>query len=156
MARLVLLFILIPVIELALLIEIGKRMGLLPTLTLIVVTGIVGAALARQQGLEVLERLRSELGGGTLPTDALVDGALVLMAGAVLLTPGVLTDLFGFLCLIPATRRVIRAGLKRWLGTFAAKGNFRFTPPSGGPSVGTSSPGMKDGMKNVTPEEERE
>lgn len=141
-------------VELALLIEIGKRIGLLPTLALIVVTGIVGAALARQQGLEVLERLRGELGRGTLPTDALVDGALVLMAGAVLLTPGVLTDLFGFLCLIPASRKYIRAGLTRWLGRLARQGNVRFTTPMGRPPWGGGTEEAREGMKNVTPEEE--
>ncbi len=152
MARLLLLFILVPVIELALLIEIGKRVGLLPTLGLIVVTGIAGAALARQQGLGILERLRSEMGRGALPTDTLVDGALVLMAAAVLLTPGVLTDAFGFLCLIPASRKIIRKGLKRWLGSLARRGNFRFSTFPQGPSRREGF----DGMKNVTPADGQE
>ena len=152
MARLLLLFILVPVLELALLIEIGRRVGLLPTLALIVVTGIAGAALARQQGLGILERLRSELGRGTVPTDALVDGALVLAAAAVLLTPGVLTDIAGFLCLIPGSRRIIRGWLKRWLGALARRGSLRFTTFSGGAPADPPS----EGMKNVTPKEERE
>lgn len=106
-----LLFIIIPAVELVLLIEIGKHIGTLPTIGLIVATGLIGATLARIQGLAVLARLRSDVGAGRLPGDALIDGALILVAGALLVTPGVLTDAVGFLLLIPPTR----AGLKRYL-----------------------------------------
>ncbi len=104
MGRLVLLFVGIPAIELMLLIEIGSRFGTLHTLALIGVTGVVGAALARHQGLRVLGEVQAEVGAGRLPAGSLVDGAIILVAGALLMTPGILTDAFGFLCLVPAVR----------------------------------------------------
>jgi UPF0716 protein FxsA len=113
MSRLLLLFIAVPAVELALLIELGRQIGTLGTLAIIVVTGAVGAALARQQGLRVLRDLQSEMGAGSLPADALIDGAIILLAGALLITPGILTDVFGFLCLVPATRALGRRALRR-------------------------------------------
>ena len=113
MGKLLLLFIVVPAVELALLIEIGKRIGSMRTLALIVITGIVGASLAKWQGLNVLKRLREESAQGILPAESLLDGVFILVAGALLITPGVLTDIFGFLCLIPAFRRI----LKRYLWT---------------------------------------
>ena len=109
MFYLLLLFVVLPAVELVLLIEVGKAIGTLQTLGLIVATGIIGAALARHQGMSVLSRLRGEVGAGRLPADALMDGVLILVAGAFLVTPGVLTDAVGFLLLIPLTRM----GLKR-------------------------------------------
>ena len=111
MARLALLFILVPAGELALLIEVGGRIGVVPTVAVIVATGILGAALARAQGLSVLLAVQRDLAEGRLPTVSLVDGAIVLVSGALLLTPGFLTDVVGFLGLVPA----VRAGLRRWL-----------------------------------------
>ncbi len=106
--RLLLLFTTVPLIELALLIEIGRRMGLAVTIALVVVTGVLGAWLAKSQGLAALERLQRELREGRLPTEALLDGLMIFVAGAVLLTPGLLTDLFGFFLLTPAGRGVVR------------------------------------------------
>ena len=113
MGRLLLLFIALPVVELFLLIEVGQRIGTLTTVVLIIGTGIVGASLARQQGLSTLARLRKDLREGRSPAEPLVDGALILVAAAVLVTPGVLTDLFGFLCLIPFCRRLLKHYLER-------------------------------------------
>jgi len=106
-----LLFILVPAVELVLLIEVGKAIGTLAALGLIVATGVLGATLARHQGLAVVARLRSDLDEGRLPADAMLDGVMILVAAAFLVTPGVLTDGVGFLLLIPLTR----AGLKRYL-----------------------------------------
>ncbi len=108
-----LLFIIVPAVELVLLIEVGKHIGTLPTLGLIVATGLIGATLARHQGLAVLSRLRTEVGAGHLPGDTLIDGALILVAGALLVTPGVLTDAVGFLLLIPLTRTGLKRHLKK-------------------------------------------
>jgi UPF0716 protein FxsA len=117
MAWLILLFILVPAVELGLLIELGSRVGTLATLGLIVVTGVVGAALARHQGFQVLRRVQAELGEGRLPAGPLVDGVIILLAGALLLTPGLLTDVLGFLFLMPGFRgivkRMLREGLAR-------------------------------------------
>jgi UPF0716 protein FxsA len=119
--RLLLLFTAVPLIELALLLEIGKRAGLAATLALVLGTGFLGAYLARREGLRTLTRVREEMAAGRLPADALLDGLLILIAGAVLLTPGLLTDLTGFVLLIPASRRAIRrrvaARMRRGLET---------------------------------------
>ena len=115
MGRLLLLFIALPAIELALLIEIGQRIGTLETLGLIVVTGIVGASMARSQGLRVIANVQKQLGRGEMPADSLVDGLMILIASALLVTPGILTDAFGFLCLVPAFRsRVKREVIRRF------------------------------------------
>jgi UPF0716 protein FxsA len=108
MPILLLLFIVLPAAELMLLIEIGTRIGTVPTLALIVVTGILGASLARWQGMGVLRKITAQTQQGQLPASHLVDGLLILLAGAVLLTPGVITDLVGFLCLVPVTRNWIK------------------------------------------------
>ena len=106
--RLLLLFTAIPLIELAILVEIGSRVGLAATIALVVFTGVLGAWLAKNQGLRTLRRLQRELQQGRMPTDALLDGLMILIAGAVLLTPGLLTDLFGFTLLVPASREAVR------------------------------------------------
>ena len=113
MGRLLLLFIALPSAELALLIEIGRRIGTLETIGLIVVTGVVGAAMARSQGLRVLSRLREEMSAGQMPADSLLDGVMILVASALLVTPGVLTDAFGFLCLVPGFRDLMKRGIVR-------------------------------------------
>lgn len=137
MGRLLALFVLLPALELVLLIGIGRRIGLLATLVLIVATGLVGAALVRRQGLGVLERLRSETRAGNLPADPLIDGAFLVVAGALLVTPGVLTDAFGFALLVPRFRLLLRAALRRRLERAVAEGRLRvhtagadpFAPP---------------------------
>ena len=113
MGRLLLLFIVLPAVELGLLIELGRRIGTLETLALIVVTGIVGASMARSQGLSLLSRVRKQIAAGEMPADSLVDGLMILIASALLVTPGVFTDAFGFLCLIPAFRTLLKRELAR-------------------------------------------
>lgn len=99
----------VPIIEIAVFIEIGGRIGLGLTLVLIVATALVGAALLRQQGLATLSRARATLDRGELPVQELLDGVCLLVAGAFLLTPGFVTDLAGALLLIPAVRRMLQA-----------------------------------------------
>ena len=106
--RLFLLFTAVPLVELYLLIRIGRVIGVVPTIAIVVVTGALGAALARHQGLGVLRRLQEDLVAGRPPTGALVDGLLILVAAAMLLTPGLITDAVGFLLLVPAGRKVVR------------------------------------------------
>jgi len=113
MGRLLILFVLVPALELALLIELGSRIGTVATLGIIAATGVLGATLARRQGLEVLQRLQHETAAGRLPADPLIDAAFLLVAGALLVTPGVLTDAVGFLCLVPAFRAIVRRELRR-------------------------------------------
>jgi UPF0716 protein FxsA len=116
--RLLLLFTVVPLVELYLLISIGGRLGVAPTIAIVIATGVLGAWLARWQGLSVLKRIGEDMESGRLPTDALIDGLLVLVAGAVLLTPGFLTDACGFLLLIPPARTAIR---KRVATAFAGR-----------------------------------
>lgn len=100
-------------IELVLLLKVGSKIGLLPTIVVIVVTGIIGAALTRRQGMQTLAKYQEALGQGRIPHEELIDGLLILIAGAVLLTPGFLTDAAGFLLLIPRVRQLIRSRLSR-------------------------------------------
>jgi UPF0716 protein FxsA len=125
MARLLLAFILVPIVELALLIELGRHVGLAATLGLIVVTGTVGAWLARRQGLGVLRRMREETAAGTLPAEAVVDGVIIVAAGALLLTPGLLTDAVGFACLVPASRRWLKSTFRRRFEAAVRQGRVR-------------------------------
>lgn len=107
LARLLLLFTVVPFLELMLLIWIGERIGLLPTVALVLATGVAGAALARHQGLATWSRFQAALSAGHLPGRELLEGLLVLLAGAFLVTPGVVTDALGFLLLVPFARRLI-------------------------------------------------
>ncbi len=125
MGRLLLLFIVLPASELALLIEIGRRIGTLETIALIVVTGVAGAALARRQGLRVLSRVREEMSAGQMPADSLLDAAIILVASALLVTPGVLTDAVGFLCLVPGTRSLVKRGIVRWIRRAIEEGRLQ-------------------------------
>ncbi len=111
MGWLLLLFVALPAVELALLIEIGSRIGTLETIGLIVVTGVVGASLARSQGLRVLRRVQGEIAAGEMPADSLIDAVMILIAAALLVTPGVLTDAFGLLCLVPGFRALVKREL---------------------------------------------
>lgn len=114
--RLLFLFTLVPVVELALLIEVGSYFGVLPTVVLVVGTGAVGAALARWQGMQALARLQGALRQGTFPGEEIFNGVLILGGGLLLLTPGLITDLFGFAALVPGSRNLIKAYLKRAVG----------------------------------------
>ncbi len=112
MGKLLVLFILIPAVELMLLIELGGLIGTLLTIGIIVLTGVAGASLARWQGLSVLRQVQREIANGQLPAGALVDGVIILIAGALLMTPGFLTDTAGFLLLVPGVRRVVKRALR--------------------------------------------
>ena len=120
-------FIVIPVVEFALLIEIGSRLGTLPTLLLIFGTGVVGAYLARLEGLRILYRIQLDLQRGTMPAEQLFDGVLVLIAGIVLLTPGLLTDVAGLLLLFPLSRYPIKAFIKRKAQSWVANSQVRIS-----------------------------
>ncbi len=112
--RLLLLFTLVPLIELTLLIEIGQKIGLWNTIAIVVLTGFIGAALARSEGFGIISRIQSELASGQLPGDSLIDGALVLAGALLLLTPGLITDAFGFALLLPFSRAFVKIYLKKY------------------------------------------
>ena len=97
--KIFILFITVPVQEIAILIDIGSYFGLGPTILLIVFTGALGAYLAKKEGLKTFFAIQNKLNAGEIPTEELIDGVIILAAGLVLLTPGIITDTFGFLLL---------------------------------------------------------
>jgi UPF0716 protein FxsA len=111
--KLFLLFTLIPVVELALLVEVGGHIGVAPTIAIVLATGAVGAWLARAQGLQALQRLQQALLAAQFPGDEIFDGVIILAGGLLLLTPGFLTDILGFCALIPGTRHLLKTLVKR-------------------------------------------
>ncbi|MBW2065083.1 MAG: FxsA family protein [Deltaproteobacteria bacterium] len=114
--KLLLLFTLIPFLEIYLLIEAGRYLGALNTVALVFITGLLGAYLARLQGLSTMNKVRQALERGEIPANELLDALLILLAGIVLITPGLLTDFIGILLLIPQSR----SRFKHWLrGKFA-------------------------------------
>jgi len=113
--RLVLLFVLTPLVELAILVYLGTIIGALYTVLIVVATGILGAVMARRQGLATLSRIRSSIERGIIPSNELFHGALILAGGLLLLTPGIITDIVGFAVLIPQTRRIIGRWLRSWI-----------------------------------------
>lgn len=116
--KLLILFIGVPLLELIVLIEVGKLLGTLATVGLIFITGVIGVFLAKTQGFFVVRNIQLALSRGEMPGSQLLDGLFVLAGGLVLLTPGLLTDIFGFACLIPVTRSFLKGVLlnriKHW------------------------------------------
>ena len=104
-------FLIVPLVELALLLTVGARIGVGATLAIIVSTAIIGASLTRREGLKTWWRFQDKLATGVFPNEELLDGLMILIAGALLLTPGFLTDAVGFILLVPGSRR----GVKGWL-----------------------------------------
>jgi UPF0716 protein FxsA len=101
-------FILVPIAELAVIIAVGDVLGLLPTLVLLLAVSLAGAWLAKREGLAAWRRFQLALAEGRVPTNEVADGAMILLAGALLLTPGFLTDVVGVLLLLPPTRALAR------------------------------------------------
>ena len=110
---LLLLFIVVPIVELAIIIKVGSSMGVLTTVVLLVAVSVVGAWLVKFQGLGVMRRISEQLSRGEMPTTELVNGGMILFAGALMLTPGFLTDAVGLALLLPPVRAVVRPVLAR-------------------------------------------
>ena len=123
-----LLFLLVPLVEIYFLIKVGDVIGAIPTVALVVFTALLGAMLLRFQGFSTLQRTRISLAQGRLPALEMFEGVLLLFAGALLLTPGFVTDAIGFAFLIPPLRKII---IRWFLSKFELPG-----PPSGGPGGG--------------------
>ncbi len=138
LARLALLFVVVPLLELILLVQVGQVVGLPATILLVLATGLAGAALARREGLRTLTALQGELARGALPGQSLLDGLAVLVGGAFLLTPGILTDVAGFLLLLPPSRRWVQRWVRRQIEKGLEEGSLR---------VMTSGPVGFDGSK---------
>ncbi len=110
---LIVLFIALPVLELALLFKLHGLVGFVPTVGLVLLTGVAGAMLVRRQGISILFAIQREMAEGRLPAPQMIDGVMILLAGALLVTPGLVTDSVGFALLIPRLRTRIRLWLKR-------------------------------------------
>ncbi len=117
-----LLFLVVPFAELFLILQVGRAIGALNTIAVLVVVSVVGAWLVRREGLGVLRRARRRLDAGAVPGRELVDGVLILFAGALLLTPGFLTDFLGVALLVPPVRAAIRGAVSRSLQRRASLG----------------------------------
>ena len=109
--KLLVLFVSVPLIEIAILVKLGESLGFWTTMGIVLITGVVGATLAKMEGLRVYNKIQRELQAGQMPSEGLIDGLMILVAGVVLMTPGFFTDAFGLLLLIPWSR----AAIKNWL-----------------------------------------
>lgn len=112
---LIVLFVTVPLLELYLLIHVGGLIGIIPTIGICIATAVIGAALMRYQGLQTLIRVQAKLSQGELPAIDMLEGAILLLCGFLLLTPGFFTDAIGFLCLVPKLRRVIATGILKYM-----------------------------------------
>jgi len=122
LSYLIALFIALPIVELALLFELHGVVGFSPTVLLVLFTGIVGAALVRRQGLATFLKIQQEMSIGNVPAPQMMDGIMILVSGALLVTPGMITDGVGFLLLIPFIREKIRFWLRKKLEEKARSG----------------------------------
>lgn len=138
--RLFLLFVTVPVLELFIFLVLGQRIGIGATFAIILLTGFLGAYLAKSQGLKALARYQESLAQGRLPHEAIIDSLLILVAGVLLLTPGFLTDGIGFALLAPSVRDVIRGRLEKSLKErITVAGQDMGMPGRKGGSAGNSS-----------------
>jgi UPF0716 protein FxsA len=122
--KLIAAIIFVPILEIFVLIKAGETIGVLPTVALVIATGVAGAYLAKTQGFEVLKNIQQDLAAGRLPGDTLLDGALVLAGSIFLLTPGLCTDLLGFCLLLPAPRRIVKTFIRPRLQQMVDEGRF--------------------------------
>ena len=129
-------FTVVPFIELYLLLAIGREVGFWPTVGMVLATGLIGALLAKKEGLRVLRRWQESLARGRMPEEGLLGGLLVLVGGVLLVAPGVLTDITGLLLLFPPTRKVVAAVVRRRLERGMAEGTVRVTTSRSGPFAG--------------------
>ena len=119
------LFIILPLVEIYLFIQIGGFIGALATVTCVVLTALLGVSLLRAQGFQTMAKFQEQIAMGELPAETMLEGVALLIGGALLLTPGFLTDALGLLCLLPFTRRAIIRGLLSGLSVRSFAGSVR-------------------------------
>jgi UPF0716 protein FxsA len=125
MRYILLLLILIPAADIGVLLLSGKTIGVLPTITCIILTGVIGAYLAKKEGLETIRKAQQQLRNGHIPGEAVLDGICILVGGTMLITPGFITDILGFLMLFPITRKPIKWAMKKFLRKWLNRGNIK-------------------------------
>jgi UPF0716 protein FxsA len=133
------LFISIPIVEMYVLIQVGNSIGALPTVALVVLTATLGIWLLRLQGIATLRKVQEKISRGEIPGRELLEGIMLLIGGALLLTPGFVTDGIGFACLLPFLRRPIA----QWLINKGLMGFLKFSQPV---PYGQSNPGPEGGI----------
>ena len=138
MGRLFLLFTVVPLVELYLLVAIGRTLGPVPTIGLVLLTGALGAWFARLEGARVIRRWQEAMARQQLPKDGVIDGFLIFIGGVMLITPGILTDIAGLSMVMPPTRRVIARVVRAWFERQIATGRVQvyapgYNGPPGGP-----------------------
>jgi UPF0716 protein FxsA len=124
------LLIAVPLVELYVIVQVAHAIGILETILLLVLESMLGAWLLKRQGLATWRNLRQTLARGEIPTQHLADGAMILLGGALLLTPGFVTDLFGFLLLVPVVRSFLRRVLRAWAARRARRATAATEPRS--------------------------
>jgi len=120
-------FILIPIIEIWLFVLSGRYIGILPTLAIVLLTGFVGAWLAKREGMGVWNKAQESMRSGRIPGEELIEGVCILVGGILLLTPGYLTDITGLILLLPSVRKRVVKRLRRWLKDRLIKGKGQFS-----------------------------
>ena len=156
MRFLFLLFVVVPLIEIVLLINVGQAIGAWYTIGLVVLSAFIGVNMLRRQGLSTLMRARSRMDGGELPAQEMIEGIILAVGGALLITPGFVTDFFGFCCLIPATRKGLVKQLQRHFTVVAAQqggamyGQFS-RPEQPGSGFEEFQPGARHGQPQRPP-----
>jgi UPF0716 protein FxsA len=142
--RIIAVLLLIPLMDVLVLVLIAGWIGTVPTVALVVLTGLIGMLVVRAEGRHTLRRIREKVSKGQPPTDELLDGGFLIAAGAFLLTPGLVTDAIGFLLVVPPTRYLIREATKRWVvvpiadaksSGFVTGGVYTSGFPGGGPDA---------------------
>lgn len=144
MFYLFLLFTVVPLLELAALVWVGGQTAWWVPILIILVDALAGATLLRWQGFRVIQRIQADLAANRMPGDALVDGALILVAGVLLVTPGVLTDIVGFALLIPPLRKLVKRGVMAWMKHHVQVQTTGFTAGGSPKASGTSRPTGRD------------
>ncbi|MDC0663845.1 FxsA family protein [Marinobacter sp. SS21] len=139
-----LLFIIMPIVEMTILIKVGTLIGALNTIGLVLLTAVIGAALLRHQGFATLLRANERLNSGELPAREVAEGLILAVGGALLLTPGFVTDTVGFLCLLPGSRHWLAAQALKKLVVSSQHQGFRFTMGTGEPFQPGRGPRGKD------------
>ena len=148
--RLLFLFVAVPLIELSLLIKLGKVLGTLNTILIVVLTGILGAAFARSQGAGIVSRIKNALNQGRIPGDELIQGLLIMAGGLMLITPGFITDLLGFALILPPARKLAAGWLLAYFKTRIQAGQWQVN------NVHFADPDDFEGDESVDPPEIKE
>ncbi len=120
-APLLVLLLVVPILELAIIVRVARAIDIGPTLLLLIAVSVAGAILLKREGLAAWRRLQRTIAEGRMPTTEIADGALILFGGALLLTPGFLTDAIGFLCILPPTRATMKGGFRKLLAFWTMK-----------------------------------